>query len=55
MIPAESIARWPVSGHVRREMWPTGGHVGFVGRTHVPGRFWAAERLLDFFDDALAT
>jgi predicted alpha/beta-fold hydrolase len=53
MIPAESITRWPLpaSGCVRREILATGGHVGFVARTRAPGRFWAAERLMDFFDE----
>ena len=52
MIPGESITRWPLpaSGCVTREMLPTGGHVGFVAPTRAPGRFWAAERLLDFFE-----
>jgi predicted alpha/beta-fold hydrolase len=50
MIPAASIARWPRPSCVCLEMLPTGGHVGFVAPTRAPGRFWAAERLLDFFD-----
>ena len=35
MIPGDSVARWPLpsSGLVRREMLPTGGHVGFVAPT----------------------
>jgi predicted alpha/beta-fold hydrolase len=52
MIPIESLTRWPVSPHVRREILPTGGHVGFVAPTRAPGRFWAAERVLDFFEDS---
>jgi predicted alpha/beta-fold hydrolase len=50
LVPAESVARWPLpsSGLVEREMSFTGGHVGFVARTHAPGFFWAAERALDF-------
>ncbi len=48
LIPAESVRRWPVSDHVRREMTTTGGHVGFVAPTAAPGRFWAAERALAF-------
>lgn len=49
MVPGASVARWPLppSGRVRREMLPTGGHVGFVGPTAAPGFFWAAERVLD--------
>lgn len=54
IIPADSLRRWPLphSGVVQREMWPTGGHVGFVGRTRAPGRFWAAERVVRFLQDA---
>lgn len=50
MVPGPSVARWalPESGVVVREMPPTGGHVGFVGRTRAPGRFWAAERVMRF-------
>ena len=50
MVPAESVQRFalPDSGLVHREMTPTGGHVGFVGRTQAPGRFWAAERVMRF-------
>ena len=50
MIPLESVASWPLpaSGVVRREITPTGGHVGFVGPTRAPGRFWAAERVMQF-------
>ena len=35
MVPADSVARWPLppSGLVRREMTSTGGHVGFVAPT----------------------
>jgi predicted alpha/beta-fold hydrolase len=57
MVPAESVARWPLaaSGLVRREMTATGGHVGFVAPTCAPGRFWAAERVLAFLADAAAT
>jgi predicted alpha/beta-fold hydrolase len=51
LVPGDSVARWalPESGVVVREMPPTGGHVGFVGRTRAPGRFWAAERVMRFF------
>jgi predicted alpha/beta-fold hydrolase len=50
LIPGESVSRWPLgeSGHVQREMLPTGGHVGFVAPTAAPGRFWAAERAMGF-------
>jgi len=55
MVPAESVARWPLpaSGLVQREMTPTGGHVGFVAPTSASGRFWAAERALAFVTEAL--
>jgi len=50
LVPASSVSRWPLpeSGMVQREITRTGGHVGFVGRTSAPGRFWAAERALRF-------
>jgi predicted alpha/beta-fold hydrolase len=56
IIPPDSLVRWPLpgSGVVRREMWPTGGHLGFVGETRAPGGFWAAERVVGFLQDALA-
>jgi hypothetical protein len=47
LVPADSVGRWPLSPSVRREILPTGGHVGFVGPTEAPGFFWAAERVLD--------
>lgn len=52
MIPGESVARWPLpsSGLVRREMSRTGGHVGFVAPTSAPGRFWAAECVMEFLE-----
>jgi predicted alpha/beta-fold hydrolase len=51
MIPVVSIEKWelPGSGVVRREITRTGGHVGFVGATRAPGRFWGAERVMEFF------
>ncbi len=51
MIPAESVARWPLSPSVDREMLPTGGHVGFVAPSAAPGGFWAAERALAFLEE----
>ena len=48
MIPQASVASWPVSPSVTREILPTGGHVGFVARSQAPGWFWAPERVLDF-------
>ncbi len=55
MVPSEANARFevPSSGHVAREVWPTGGHVGFVSTTAAPGRFWAAERALAFLEDCV--
>jgi uncharacterized protein len=53
MIPGASVTRWPLSASVRREIVPTGGHVGFVAASPAPGRFWAAGRMLDFLEDAL--
>lgn len=55
MIPEASVVRWPLpaSGLVRREIAPTGGHVGFVGRSAAPGFFWAAPRVLDFLEEVL--
>lgn len=50
MIPVASVARWPTSPSARREITPTGGHVGFVGPSPAPGHFWAAERALDFLE-----
>jgi predicted alpha/beta-fold hydrolase len=50
MIPVDSIARCRVSPAVRREVLPTGGHVGFVGPCRAPGWFWAAQRVLDFLE-----
>jgi predicted alpha/beta-fold hydrolase len=53
MIPGESVTRWPLpsSGLVRREISPTGGHVGFVAPTSAPGCFWAAERVMAFLEE----
>jgi predicted alpha/beta-fold hydrolase len=50
MIPIESVARWPLSSSVARELLPTGGHVGFVAPTRAPASFWAAERALAFLN-----
>ena len=50
MIPAASVEKWPLSPHVRRELTPTGGHVGYVGRSSAPGFFWAPDRALDFLE-----
>jgi predicted alpha/beta-fold hydrolase len=50
MIPVRSIEPWTVSRSVRREISPTGGHVGFVARASASGWFWAPERALDFLE-----
>ncbi|PYQ24203.1 MAG: alpha/beta hydrolase [Acidobacteria bacterium] len=52
MIPVDSVIRWPLppSGLVQREILSTGGHVGFVAPTSAPGRFWAAERVMEFLE-----
>ena len=54
MIPSESVAGWSISPSVRREIAPTGGHVGFVGPSQAPGWFWAPDRALDFLEPALS-
>jgi predicted alpha/beta-fold hydrolase len=53
MVPLGSVTRWPVpaGGHVRLELHASGGHTGFVAPTAAPGRFWAAERALDFLGE----
>jgi predicted alpha/beta-fold hydrolase len=50
MIPSATVEAWPLSPSVRREIAPTGGHVGFVSRSRAPGWFWAADRALDFLE-----
>ena len=52
MIPGDSVAKCdlPASGLVKREILPTGGHLGFAAKTSAPGRFWAAERALAFLE-----
>jgi hypothetical protein len=51
-VPAEVLSRFrlPSDGAVRMELTTTGGHMGFVGPTVAPGRFWAAERLVRFVE-----
>jgi predicted alpha/beta-fold hydrolase len=51
MIPTESVACWALAPAVRRELAPTGGHVGFVGRSQAPGWFWAPQRVLGFLEE----
>jgi predicted alpha/beta-fold hydrolase len=52
MVPGESVKRYPLpaSGLVEREILPTGGHVGFVAPAEAPGRFWAADRVLQWVE-----
>ncbi len=52
LVPVETVARWPLSPAVCREITGTGGHVGFVSSSRAPGWFWAAERVLDFVERA---
>jgi predicted alpha/beta-fold hydrolase len=54
LIPVASVARWPVSPTVRREILATGGHVGFVGPCRAPGWFWAAERVMAFLEGVVS-
>lgn len=53
MVPEWSVRRFPLptSGVVERELLPTGGHVGFVAPAAAPGRFWAADRVLDWLEE----
>ena len=55
LIPVRTVTTWalPESG-VEREILPTGGHVGFVGPTAAPGRFWAGERVMRWLSARLA-
>jgi hypothetical protein len=53
MVPSPSVASWPLSPAVRREITPTGGHVGFVAPSRAPRFFWAPERVLTFLEGAL--
>jgi len=54
MIPVGSVLRWPLAASVRREVLPTGGHVGFVSRSPAPGWFWAPERAMAFLGEVRA-
>ncbi len=54
LIPAASVARWPVSPRVKREFVATGGHVGFVCLCRAPGWFWAAERAMAFLEGVVS-
>jgi uncharacterized protein len=50
LIPAPSVTGWLISRSTHREIAPTGGHVGFVGRSQAPGWFWAPDRALGFLE-----
>jgi predicted alpha/beta-fold hydrolase len=39
---------------VEREILPTGGHVGFVAASEAPGRFWAADRVVEWTEEKVA-
>ncbi len=49
-IPEASMTKWARSREVTIEMIPDGGHVGFVGWSKAPRHFWAADRVLSFFE-----
>jgi predicted alpha/beta-fold hydrolase len=57
MIPLPSVSRWPLpaGGAVLRQVTRSGGHVGFFARSRAPGRFWAADRVLEFLDGPLTS
>ena len=52
-IPPPAPGEWSLSETVRVEIPSSGGHVGFVGPTRAPRRFWAAERIVSFLSTAL--
>jgi predicted alpha/beta-fold hydrolase len=52
-IPEASMTKWARSPAVAMDMTVGGGHVGFVGRSKAPRHFWAADRVLGFFEDRL--
>jgi len=54
MIPVASVARWPLSPTVRRDVFATGGHIGFVCSCRAPGWFWAAERVMAFLEGVVS-
>jgi len=49
-IPLESVLHWQLSGAVTLEITKGAGHVGFVGPSCAPRFFWAADRVLRFFE-----
>jgi len=56
MVPAPANARWALSAstQAKHEVWPTGGHVGFLSRAEAPGGFWAADRALAFAEECVS-
>ena len=51
MIPVGSVTRFALPSRLRREIAPTGGHVGFVSRSQAPGWFWAPQRAMAFLEE----
>ena len=49
-IPYDSVHHWQHSDAVTLEIVKGGGHVGFVGLSRAPRFFWAADRVLQFFE-----
>jgi predicted alpha/beta-fold hydrolase len=49
-IPEASTRNWARPDAVSLEIVGGGGHMGFVGRSRAPGRFWAADRILGFLE-----
>jgi len=56
MVPAPANARWALSAstQAKHEVWPTGGHVGFLSGAEAPGGFWAADRALAFAEECVS-
>jgi predicted alpha/beta-fold hydrolase len=50
-IPEASMKKWARSSAVAINMVEGGGHVGFVGPSRAPRHFWAADRVMGFFEE----
>lgn len=50
MIPVASVRRFALSPAVTLQVTATGGHVGFLAPSRAPGRFWAADRAMEFLE-----